>query len=101
MDAFDKLGAICFVLAALVALPLAIRLYMGCHDWLLVILASVISYPLLWIAGLNSLEFLTKPFSEKKMNGGFTWVIALVLAVIVYIVLAGILYYLFKFVQII
>lgn len=101
MDAFDKLGLICLVMAALVVLPLGVRLYMGCHDWLLVVLASIISFPLLWIAGLNTCEFLTKPFSEKGLNGFLTWIIAVVLAVVVYAVLGGILYYLFKFVQII
>ncbi|MBO4658262.1 MAG: hypothetical protein J5637_01425 [Prevotella sp.] len=101
MDAFDKLGAICLVLAALVAVPLAVRLFMGCHDWLLVGLAFLISFPLLWIAGLNCCEFLTKPFSEKGLNGFLSWLIAIVLGVIVYVVLGGILYYLFKFVQII
>lgn len=101
MDAFDKLGAICLVFAALVALPIAVKLYMGCHDWLLVGLALVISFPLLWIAGLNACEFLTKPFSEKGINGFFTWIISILLCVIIYGVLGGILFYLFKFVQII
>ena len=101
MDAFDKLGIVCLVFAALVVVPLSLRLFMGCHDWLLVILAAIISFPLLWIAGLNTCEFLTKPFSEKGLNGFLTWVITVILAVVVYTVLGGILYYLFKFVQII
>ena len=101
MDAFDKLGVICLVLAALVALPLAVLLYMGCHDWLLVCLATIICYPLLWIAGLNACEFLVKPFSEKGLNGFLTWVIVLILGLIVYAVMGGILVYLFRLVQII
>lgn len=101
MDAFDKLGVICLVFAALVVLPLSVRLYMGCHDWLLVVLSAIISYPLLWIAGLNTCEFLTKPFSEKGLSGFFTWVIAIVLAAVVFAVMGGFLYYLYKFVQVI
>ena len=101
MDAFDKLGVICLVLAALIVAPLSLRLFLGCHDWLLVILAAIISFPLLWIAGLNTLEFLTKPFSEKGLSGFFTWVIAIVLGLVVYAVMGGFLYYLFKFVQVI
>lgn len=101
MDAFDKLGIVCLVFAALVVVPLSLRLFMGCHDWLLVILAAVISFPLLWIAGLNTCEFLTKPFSEKGLKGLFSWIVVLVLAAIVYAVMGGFLYFLFKFVQVI
>ncbi len=101
MDAFDKLGVICLVFAALVVAPLSLKIYLGCHDWLLVVLSAVISFPLLWIAGLNTCEFLTKPFSEKGFNGFLTWVIAIVLATIVFGVMAFILYSLYRFVQIV
>ena len=99
MDAFDKLGIVCLVFAALVVVPLSLRLFMGCHDWLLVILAAIISFPLLWIAGLNTCEFLTKPFSEKGMKGFFTWVISIILALAVYACFTVILYYIFSWLQ--
>ena len=101
MDAFDKLGIVCLVFAALVVVPLSLRLFMGCHDWLLVILAAIISFPLLWIAGLNTCEFLTKPFSEKGLKGIFSWIVVFILATIIYGVLGAFLYFLFKFVQVI
>ena len=99
MDAFDKLGIVCLVFAALVVAPLSLRLYLGCHDWLLVILAAIISYPLLWIAGLNTCEFLTKPFSEKGLKGFFSWVISIVMGVVVYGVFFVALKYLLQLVQ--
>ena len=81
MDAFEKLGTICLVLSIIAILPL---LWLNKGDFLMMSLLTICFVPLMWIAGLNILEFLTKPFSEKGMKGFFTWVISLVLALVVY-----------------
>ena len=81
MDAFDKLGTICLVLAILVMLPF---MWFTRSEFLLMALLAIAVTPILWIAGLSTLEFLTKPFSEKGMKGFFTWVISIILAIVVY-----------------
>ena len=79
--------------AILVMMPL---LWLFKSNFLLVALLVIAFIPLLWIAGLTILEFLTKPFSEKGMKGFFTWVISLILSVVVYTGFFFILWYSFK-----
>ena len=81
MDAFEKLGTICIVLSIMVLLPF---LWFYKSNFLIMALMVIAIGPILWIAGLNTLEFLTKPFSEKGMKGFFTWVISIILALVVY-----------------
>jgi hypothetical protein len=50
----------------------------------------------MWIAGLNILDFLTKPFSEKGVKGFLSWVIAIILALVVYAAFFFILLFMFK-----
>lgn len=81
MDAFEKLGTICLVLSIMVMLPF---LWLFKNNLLLMGLMVIAFIPIMWIAGLNTLDFLTKPFSEKGVKGVFTWVISIVLALAVY-----------------
>jgi heme/copper-type cytochrome/quinol oxidase subunit 2 len=70
-------------------------------DWLLAGMISIIALPMLWIAGLNTSEFLTKPFAEKKITGLMSWVIAIIVSGITYLVFGALLVVLFKFLQVI
>jgi hypothetical protein len=81
MDAFDKLGTICLVGSCLVGAYFIVFLR---SSILLAVLFGVAVIPILWMLGLNVLEFLTRPFSEKGMKGPLTWVIVVILAVILY-----------------
>ncbi len=81
MDAFERLGTICIILTCLVMVP--IIFYMR-SNYLLLGLMVIATAPIMWIAGLNIMDFLTKPFSEKGVKGILSWIIAIVLAVIVY-----------------
>ena len=94
MDAFDRLGTICLVLTCIVVAPFLILMR---HDFLLVGLLDVAAIPLFWIAGLNIMEFLTKPFNEKGVKGVFSWVIAIVMALVIYAIFAVALRYMMKF----
>lgn len=96
MDAFEKLGLICLVFTIVVMLPF---MWFIRHDFLVMALMVIAIAPIFWIAGLNTLEFLTKPFSEKGMKGFFTWVISIVLAVVVYAAFFIALYYIFSWLQ--
>ena len=93
MNAFEKLGTICLVLSIVVMLPLY---WLYKSDFLMMALLSIAFIPIMWIAGLNTLDFLTKPFSEKGMKGVFTWVISLVLALVVYTCFFFILLFIFR-----
>ena len=93
MDAFDKLGTICLVLSIIAILPL---LFLYKSDFLMMSLLTICFVPLMWIAGLNILEFLTKPFSEKGMKGFLSWVISLVLSLVVYSIFFFILLFVFR-----
>ena len=99
MDALDRLGIICLVFSALVVLPFLVIIGVLQGDWLLGGLITIVALPLLWIAGLNASEFLTKPFAEKKIKGALSWIIAIVISGVVYIVFAVLLYVLFRFLQ--
>ncbi|MBO4606634.1 MAG: hypothetical protein J5682_01895 [Prevotella sp.] len=99
MDALDRLGIICLVFSALVVLPFLVIIGVLQGDWLLGGLITIVALPLLWIAGLNASEFLTKPFAEKKIKGVLSWIIAIVISGVVYIVFAVLLYVLFRFLQ--
>ena len=90
MDAFEKLGTICLVLSIMVMLPF---IWLFKSNFLLMGLMVIAFIPLFWIAGLNFLEFFTKPFSEKGMKGIFTWVISIVLAIVVYACFGVVLYF--------
>ena len=92
MDAFDKLGTICLVLSIVVMLPF---MWFTRNDFLVMALMAIAITPIFWIAGLNTMEFLTKPFSEKGMKGFFTWVISIILALAVYACFTIILFYIF------
>lgn len=81
MDAFDRLGTVCLVFSCLVGVYSFVYLR---GSLLLAVLFSVSMIPILWMLGLNVIEFLTRPFSEKGMKGPLTWVIVIVLAAILY-----------------
>ena len=66
-NAFDRLGTICLIFTALLVLPF---LYVVRGAFMMVALFAIAAFPLCWIAGLNSLEFLTRPFNEKGVKGG-------------------------------
>lgn len=93
MDAFEKLGTICLVFSIFVMLPF---LWLFKNNLLLMALMVIAFIPIFWIAGLNTLEFLTKPFSEKGMKGFFAWTISIVLALVVYSIFLFALYYIIK-----
>ena len=81
MDAFDKLGTICLILTCVLMVPFAILMR---RNYLMMGLFLLCFAPILWIAGLQILEFLTKPFSEKGMKGIFTWIISVIMGVVIY-----------------
>ena len=81
MDAFDRLGTVCLVLSCIIVLPL---LYYLRHNFLLMVLLGISALPIFWIAGLNILEFLTKPFNEKGMKGLMSWIIVILLGIVLY-----------------
>lgn len=83
MDAFDRLGTVCLVLSCVIG---AWMLWVLHNSIMLAVLFSVAVIPILWMAGLNTMEFLTRPFSEKKVKGVLAWAIVVVLSLIVYIV---------------
>lgn len=101
MDALERLGIICLVFSCLVVLPLLVYVGAMRGDWLLAGMISIIALPMLWIAGLNTSEFLTKPFAEKKITGLMSWVIAIIVSGITYLVFGALLVVLFKFLQVI
>lgn len=84
MDAFDRMGTVCLVLTCLVVLPYS---FLMKGNLLLAVLLSVACIPIFWMAGLNVMEFLTKPFSEKGMKGPLSWIIVLFMALIIYCLL--------------
>ena len=96
MDAFDKLGTICLILTCILIVPFAILMR---RNYLMIGLFILCFAPILWIAGLQVLEFLTKPFSEKGLKGFFSWVISIVMGVVVYGVFFVALKYLLQLVQ--
>ena len=96
MDAFDKLGTICLILTCILIVPFAILMR---RNYLMMGLFILCFAPILWIAGLQVLEFLTKPFSEKGLKGFFSWVISIVMGVVVYGVFFVALKYLLQLVQ--
>ena len=98
MDAFDKLGTICLILTCILIVPFAIFMR---RNYLMMGLFILCFAPILWIAGLQVLEFLTKPFSEKGLKGFFSWVIAIIMGVVVYGVFFMALKYLLQLVQMI
>lgn len=81
MDAFDKLGSICLVFSCLLGAYFVVVLR---SSILLAALFGVAFIPILWMLGLNVLEFFTRPFSEKGMKGPLTWVIVLIIAIVLY-----------------
>ena len=81
MDAFDKLGTVCLVLSCLIG---AWMHYILHGSIMLAVLFTIAVIPILSMAGLNTLEFLTRPFSEKKVKGILSWLIVVVLSFIVY-----------------
>lgn len=81
MDAFDKLGTVCLVFSCLLGAYFVFYLR---SSILLAVLFSVAFIPILWMLGLNVLEFLTRPFSEKGMKGPLTWVIVVLIAIVLY-----------------
>ena len=89
------------VFSALVVLPFLVIIGVLQGDWLLGGMITIVALPLLWIAGLNASEFLTKPFAEKKIKGVLSWIIAIVISGVVYVVFAVLLFVLFKFLQLI
>ena len=96
MDAFDKLGTICLILTCILIVPFAILMR---RNYLMMGLFILCFAPILWIAGLQVLEFLTKHFSEKGLKGFFSWVISIVMGVVVYGVFFVALKYLLQLVQ--
>ena len=101
MDALDRLGIICLVFSCLIVLPFLVYIGVMRGDWLLAGMVTIIALPMLWIAGLNASEFLTKPFAEKKIKGFLSWVIAIVVSGVVYLVFGVLLVVLFRFLQMI
>ena len=101
MDALDRLGLICLVFSALIVLPFLAIIGVRQGDWLLAGMITIIALPMLWIAGLNASEFLTKPFAEKKIKGVLSWIIAIIVSGVVYIFFGALLFVLFRFLQII
>ena len=96
MDAFDKMGTICLILTCILIVPFAILMR---RNYLMMGHFILCFAPILWIAGLQVLEFLTKPFSEKGLKGFFSWVISIVMGVVVYGVFFVALKYLLQLVQ--
>ena len=93
MDAFERLGTICLILTCVVLVPIVIRMH---SNYLLLGLMIIATAPIMWIAGLNILDFLTKPFSEKGVKGFLSWVIAIILALVVYAAFFFIVLFMFK-----
>ena len=81
MDAFDRIGTVCLVLSCLLGVYVFLALR---GTFLMAVMFSVVMIPILWMAGLNILEFLTRPFSEKGMKGPLTWVIVIIMALVLY-----------------
>ncbi len=96
-NAFDRLGTICLIFTALLVLPF---LYVVRGAFMMVALFAIAAFPLCWIAGLNSLEFLTRPFNEKGVKGALAWIITIVLAIIVYAILGGCLFFIMRLLQV-
>ena len=96
MDAFAKLGFICGVFTVLIgAFLFLFKIGFVHHFWLMAVVLFLIGCPLMWIGGLNTIEFISRPFVEKGMKGFFSWIITIVLATVVYCVIGAVLYYLF------
>ncbi len=89
------------VFSCLIVLPFLVIIGVMRGDWLLAGMMTIIALPLLWIAGLNMSEFLTKPFAEKKITGVLSWIIAIIVSGLVYVIFAGLLFVLFRFLQMI
>lgn len=81
MDAFDRLGTVCLVFSFLIG---AYMLFVLHNSIMMAVLFGIAVIPIMWMAGLNTLEFLTRPFSEKKVKGVLAWTIVIVLSIIVY-----------------
>ena len=100
MDAFTKIGIICAVFTLLIGTYLFLFKIGFAHGfWLMAIVLFLIGVPLMWIGGLNTIEFISRPFVEKGMKGFFSWVITIILATVVYCVIGAVLYYLFLSLQ--
>lgn len=100
MDAHDKLGIVCIVFTALISSFLFLfKIGVAYGFWLMAIVLFIIAAPLLWIAGLNTMEYALKPFVEKGLKGFLGWVVMLVLAGVIYGVFFVGLYFLFKNLQ--
>ncbi len=93
MDAFERLGTICLIFTCVVLVPIIIRMH---TNYLLLGLMVIATAPIMWIAGLNILEFLTKPFSEKGVKGFLSWIISIILGIVVYSAFFAILIFMFK-----
>lgn len=97
MDAQDKLSIVSIVFSALIGTYLFLfKIGVGHHIWLMAIVLFLVVCPLIWIGGLNTMEFLTKPFVEKGLKGFFSWIVVLILSVVVYGAIGAGLYFLFN-----
>ncbi len=96
MDAFAKLGIVCGVFSLLIgAFLFLFKIGFVHHFWLMAIVLFLIGCPLMWIGGLNTIEFISRPFIEKGLKGIFSWIITIILAIVVYGVVGAGLYFLF------
>ena len=81
MEAFDRIGTVCLVLSCVLGAYVFVALR---GTFLLATMFSIVVIPILWMAGLNILDFLTRPFSEKGLKGVLSWVIVIVISLILY-----------------
>ena len=96
MDAFAKLGIVCGVFTVLIgAFLFLFKIGVVHHFWLMAVVLFIIGCPLMWIGGMNTIEFISRPCVEKGLKGFFSWIITLILAVVVYGVIGALLYFLF------
>ena len=83
MDAFERMGIVCLVMSCFIGA----YCFYALHDkFLMAILFTITTIPVFWMAGLNTMDFLTKPFSEKGIKGILSWLIVIVLAIVIYVI---------------
>lgn len=102
MDSLDKMFIFCALVSIVLSLGFGLLIALQ-SGWPLAILAMVIMAPLLLISGLTTSETLARPFGKKNRQGELKvhGAIHAIMAIIYYVVLAILLFFVFKFARLI
>jgi len=102
MDTLDKLFIFCGAISILVSTGFC-YLIVRIQGWPLAILCFVIMVPLLLISGLSTSETMSKPFGKTSRSGELKVkpAIPVIMAVLYYIVITALLFFVFKFARLI